>query len=127
MQVGYGPVRVRSTTAEQMFLDIRPEQTARLPRYKGEFLLTNQSAGSITSQAYQKRWNRHNELLADAAERASVGAMWLGGAAYPSARLEKAWELVLGSQMHDILPGTSLPKAYEYSWNDEILAMNNFA
>ena len=50
-----------------------------------------------------------------------------GGAAYPSKMLYDAWDLVLGSQMHDILPGTSLPKAYEYSWNDEVLAANQFA
>src|SRR5918993_1048630 len=37
VQVGDGPVRVLSATAEQMFLDIKPEQAARLPRYKGEF------------------------------------------------------------------------------------------
>jgi alpha-mannosidase len=30
-----------------------------------------------------KRWNRKNELLADAAERASVLAEWIGGPAYP--------------------------------------------
>ena len=29
--------------------------------------------------------------------------------------------------MHDILPGTSIPKAYEYSWNDEFIAANLFA
>jgi alpha-mannosidase len=29
--------------------------------------------------------------------------------------------------MHDIMPGTSLPKAYEYAWNDEVLALNQFA
>lgn len=123
---GKGPINVVSGRADEMFLNVTPAQRAKMDRYKGELLLTEHSAGSITSQAYMKRWNRKNELLADAAERASVGAMWLG-ASYPSSRLEKAWELVLGSQMHDILPGTSLPKAYEYSWNDEILAMNNFA
>ena len=34
---------------------------------------------------------------------------------------------VLSSQFHDILPGTSIPKAYEYAWNDEIMAFNGFA
>jgi alpha-mannosidase len=29
--------------------------------------------------------------------------------------------------MHDILPGTCIPKAYEYAWNDEVLAQNKFA
>jgi alpha-mannosidase len=74
-----------------------------------------------------KRWNRKNELLADAAERASVAAAWLGAAPYPAKKLIDAWYLVLGSQMHDMLPGTSLPKCYEYCWNDDLLALNQFA
>ena len=127
VQVGDGPVRVLAATAEQMFLDIPPELITRLPRYKGEFLLTNHSAGSINSQAYQNRWNRHNELLADAAERASVGAAWLGARPYPLQRLNDAWTLVMGGQFHDILPGTATPKAFEFSWNDDVIAMNQFA
>jgi alpha-mannosidase len=121
------PLRVLSSTAEQMFLDIKPEQTAKLPRYKGDLELTNHSAGSLTSEAYQKRWNRKNELLADAAERASVAAEWLGGRAYPRKRLNDAWALVMGGQFHDIAAGTATPKAYEYSWNDDVIAMNQFA
>ena len=123
---GTGPLRVVSATAERMFVDIKPDQAAKLPRYKGDLLLTQHSAGSITSQAYMKRWNRENELLADAAEEASVAAEWLGGMDYPRKKLNDAWALVLGGQFHDIMAGTSLPKAYEYSWNDELLAMNQF-
>jgi alpha-mannosidase len=127
VRVGDGPVRVIQGTAEQMFLDIKPTQWARLPHYKGDLELINHSAGSITSEAYVKRWNRQNELLADAAEKASVAAAWLGGRPYPLARLNAAWTLVTGAQFHDIIPGTSLPKAYEYAWNDQVLAMNQFA
>ena len=121
------PLHVISSTAEQMFLDIKPEQAARLPHYSGDLELTNHSAGSLTSQAYQKRWNRKNELLADAAERASVAAEWLGGRPYPRKRLNDAWTLVMGGQFHDIAAGTATPKAYEYSWNDDVIAMNQFA
>jgi alpha-mannosidase len=122
-----GSLHVISSTAEQMFLDIKPSQRAGLPRYKGELELTNHSAGSLTSEAYQKRWNQKNELLADAAERASVAAEWLGGRAYPMKRLNDAWTLVMGGQFHDIAAGTATPKAYEYSWNDDVIAMNQFA
>jgi alpha-mannosidase len=125
--VGDGPVRAISATSEQMFLDIKPDKISKLPRYKGDLELINHSAGSLTSQTYMKRWNRMNEVLADDAERASVAAAWLGGRTYPLERLNNAWALVLANQMHDIIPGTSIPKAYEYSWNDEILASNQFA
>ena len=127
-RVGDGPLRVISATAEQMFLDvIKSGQTARLPRYRGDLLLTEHSSGSISSETYMKRWNRHNELLADAAERASVAADWLGARPYPLERLNRAWALVMGGQFHDILPGTSIPRAYEYAWNDQVLALNQFA
>jgi alpha-mannosidase len=122
-----GPLHVIASTAEQMFLDIKPEEAARLPHYSGDLELTNHSAGSLTSEAYQKRWNRKNELLADAAERASVAAEWLGGRPYPRKRLNDAWTLVMGGQFHDIAAGTATPKAYEYSWNDDVIAMNQFA
>ena len=124
-----GAIKVITGPADWMFkaINLHPEKRATLPTYKGELLLTEHSAGSITSQAYMKRWNRKNEILADAAERAAVGAWWLTGETYPAQRLEEAWSLVLGSQMHDILPGTSLPKAYEYAWNDEVVAGNIFS
>lgn len=124
---GKGPISVVSAHSDDMFRSLTPAQIAKLPHYKGELLLTQHSAGSVSSQAYMKRWNRKNELLADGAERASVAAMWLGGAPYPAERLYNAWDLVLGSQMHDMLPGTSIPKAYEFCWNDEVLALNQFA
>jgi alpha-mannosidase len=122
-----GALHVVSSAADQMFLDITPSQTARLPRYRGDLELTNHSAGSLTSQAYQKKWNHDNEKLADAAEKASVAAMWLGARAYPQRRLNDAWALVMGGQFHDIAAGTATPKAYEYSWNDDVIAMNQFA
>ena len=79
IHVGDGPVRVVWSKADEIFQDIlNCCSTDRLPRYKGDLELINHSAGSITSQAYQKRWMRKNELLADAAEKASVAASWLG-------------------------------------------------
>ena len=128
VQVGDGPVQVVWSKADQIFQDIMNCcPTDRLPRYKGDLELINHSAGSLTSQAYQKRWIRKNELLADAAEKASLAAALLGGRTYPLERLNNAWTLVMGGQFHDILPGTATPKAFEYAWNDDVVAMNQFA
>jgi alpha-mannosidase len=128
VQVGDGPVKVVWSKADQMFQDIANCcATDRLPRYKGDLELINHSAGSLTSEAYQKRWMRKNELLADAAEKASVAADWLGGRPYPLERLNNAWTLVMGGQFHDLLPGTATPKAFEFAWNDDVIAMNQFA
>ena len=126
-RMGEGPLHVTWSDADQMFRDIKPRETGRMPRYKGDLELINHSAGSITSQAYHKRWNRANEVLADAAEKASVGAAWLGGRPYPLERLNRAWRLVMGGQFHDVMAGTATPKSYEYSWNDDVVAMNQFA
>ena len=120
-------IDVKLVPSGQLYEDITPEMRAKLPRFKGDMLLTEHSAGTLTSQAYIKRWNRKNEQLADSAERAAVIATWLGARPYPQEKLNRSWTRTLASQMHDILPGTSIPKAYEYSWNDEVLALNGFA
>jgi alpha-mannosidase len=127
VQLGGGLVHVISANAEQMFLDITPAEAAGLPRYTGEMELTNHSAGSLTSQAYQKRWLRKEEVLADAAEKSSIAAEWLGARQYPLQRLNDAWTLVMGGQFHDLAAGTATPKAYEFAWNDDVIAMNQFA
>jgi alpha-mannosidase len=127
VKMGDGPVRVISSAADQMFLDIKPEMQARMPTYKGDLELINHSAGSLTSEAYHKRWNRKNEILADAAEKASVAAAWMGGRTYPQQRLNDAWTLVMGGQFHDTGAGTATPRAYEFAQNDDVIAMNQFA
>ena len=126
--MGDGPINVTWSKADQLFRDIVDCcATDRLPRYKGDLELINHSAGSLTSQAYQKRWMRRNESLADAAEKASIAAEWLGGRPYPLERLNNAWTLVMAGQMHDLLPGTATPRAFEFAWNDQVVAMNQFA
>ncbi len=127
VSVGNGPVHVISSRADQMFLDITPAEAANLPRYTGEMELTNHSAGSLTSQAYQKRWIRKEELLADAAEKSSIAAEWLGARPYPRERLNNAWTLAMGGHFHDLAAGTATPKSYEFAWNDDVIAMNQFA
>ncbi len=113
--------------ADQFFKDITPAERSRLPAYTGEMELQNHSAGSLTSQAYQKRWIRENEILADGAEKASVAAMWLGGRRYPIGRLNDAWTLIMGSHFHDLAAGTATPRAYEFAWNDDVIAMNQMS
>src|SRR5215471_376974 len=115
VNVGDGPVHVISSEA------------AGLPRYTGEMELTNHSAGSLTSQAYQKRWLRKEELLAEAAEEASVAAQWLGARSYPQQRLNDAWTLQMGGHFHDLAAGTATPRSYEFAWNDDVIALNQFA
>ena len=127
VRVGDGPVHVIESAADQMFNDITPEMTSRMPTYKGDLELINHSAGSLTSEAYHKRWIIKGELLADAAEKASVAANWMGGRRYPQRRLNDAWTLMMGGHFHDTAAGTATPRAYEFAWNDDIIALNQFA
>ncbi|MBU1471096.1 MAG: chitobiase/beta-hexosaminidase C-terminal domain-containing protein [candidate division Zixibacteria bacterium] len=122
-----GPIRVWCGGADDLVDMALEADTNLLPHYRGELLMTRHGVGCYTSQAAMKRWNRKNELLADAAERASVIASHLRGFSYPGETLRDSWVRFLWHQFHDDLTGTSIPEAYEFSWSDEILAMNRFA
>ena len=119
--------KVILTSSDQIYKDITPELRSKLTTFSGDLLLTEHSAGSLTSQSFIKRANRKNENLAISAEQAASIADWMGGADYPHEKINESWDLVLGSQMHDILPGTAILEAYEYAWNDEFIAMNGFS
>lgn len=127
VRVGEGPVRVIEAAADQMFKDIKPAMTARMPRYTGDLELINHSAGSLTSQAYHKRWVLKNELLADAAEKTSVAAEWMGARPYPQHQINDAWMLELAGHFHDTAAGTATPRSYQFAWNDDVIVANEFA
>ena len=128
---GPGPLEVKSVSPDQLARDLAarlgPGERARLPRYRGELLLTSHGAGCYTSQAAMKSYNRTNERLAFAAEGAAVAAEALGGAAYPRETLREAWTRFLWHQFHDDLTGTSVQEAYPISWNDETISATTFA
>jgi alpha-mannosidase len=125
---GNGPVQIISATSDQLYKDFMPfDQHPELPVFNGELPMDVHGNGCYTSQAAMKLYNRQNEHLGDAAERASVMADWLGMARYPGALLTDTWQRVIWHQFHDDVTGTSIPRAYEFSWNDEILAMKKFS
>lgn len=125
---GSGPVEVISATSDQLFKDYLPfKNHPELPVFDGELLMDVHGTGCYTSQAAMKLYNRQNELLGDAAERAAVAAEWLGTATYPQSTLTEAWKRFIFHQFHDDLTGTSIPRAYEFSWNDELISLKQFA
>ncbi len=124
---GDGPIKIISATSDQLYKDYLPfDKHPELPVYNGELLMDVHATGCYTSQAMMKLYNRRNELLADAAERSAVVSDWMGGYAYPKAMLTEAWKRVIWHQFHDDLTGTSLPRAYEFSWNDELISLKQF-
>ena len=125
---GNGPVKIVSATSDQLYKDYLPfDKHPELPVFDGELYMDVHGTGCYTSQAAMKYYNRQNEHLADAAERASVVAEWAGAAAYPGEWLTDGWHRMIVHQFHDDLTGTSIPRAYEFSWNDELIALKQFS
>ncbi len=110
-----------------MDTELSAEQKKKLPVWNNELVSTDHGVGGYTSRAIGKRWNKQNEQLADAAERFSAAADWLGADTYPKTELDTAWKRVIAHQFHDDLPGTSVERAYQRSWNDYALSLNQFA
>lgn len=125
---GDGPLKIISATSDQLFKDYQPYNAhSELSVFDGELLMDVHGTGCYTSQAAMKLYNRQNELLGDAAERASVAAALLGTAEYPGKSLTESWQRFIFHQFHDDLTGTSIPRAYEFSWNDELLSLKQFS
>ena len=125
---GDGPVKIISATSDRLYKDYLPYSShPELPVWNGELLMDVHATGCYTSQAAMKLYNRRNEQLADAAERSAVAADWLGAVPYPREVLTEAWKRFIWHQFHDDLTGTSIPRAYEFSWNDELISLKQFA
>lgn len=125
---GEGPLQIISATSDRLFKEYLPYKNhPELPVFNGELLMDVHGTGCYTSQAAMKLYNRQNELLGDAAERAAVTAEWLNGTKYPGSTLTEAWQRFIYHQFHDDLTGTSIPRAYEFSWNDELISLRQFS
>ncbi len=125
---GNGPIKIVSATSDQLYKDYLPfDKHPELPVFDGELPMDVHGNGCYTSQAAMKLYNRQNEHLGDAAERTAVMADWLGAARYPAADMTQNWQRFIWHQFHDDLTGTSIPRAYEFSWNDELLALKKFS
>ncbi len=85
--------------------------TEKLPVWNDELYLELHRACQ-TTQARTKRNNRKSELLYRDAEFLTSMAM-LNGGYYPQEKLYEGWKVILCSQFHDILPGSSINEVYE--------------
>lgn len=117
--------QVKSAKSYEIFEDLTEEEKKNIPVYDGGLLIPH-GYGAMVSHTISKRFNRKNELLADAAEKANSIAVLLGGT-YPEKRLREAWRKFLWHQFHDDLTGTSIGEAYTFSYNDYAIALSVFA
>ncbi len=99
--------------APREFFQRLEAQSDDLPRWVGELYL-ELHRGTLTTQAWNKRYNRLCELGLREAE-------WLAafnrpdGAALPRKAIHEAWKTVLLNQFHDIIPGSSIDLVYRDS------------
>ena len=119
-------IHVIMASSGMLWNKLTEKDKKKLPVYNGELPLTMHGTGCYTSQAFLKYINRKNELLADAAERASVAADWLQGDTYPHEKLNQSWVRFLWHQFHDDITGTSIPEVYPFTWNDELISFQQF-
>ena len=122
-----GAIKVRLASPDDFFQYMEEHDQGQYKVWNSELPMRTHGVGSYTSWGALKRWNRKNELLADAAEKASSLAMWLGVRQYPSEQLRDAWVRTIWQQHHDGLTGTSILSANEYSYNEYYIANRAFA
>lgn len=79
--------------------------------------LQHHASGCYAAHSGIKYWNRRAEWALLTAEKWAAIASMLGGPAYPTAELARAWQGVLFNQFHDIMAGTSIEPAYDDARN----------
>lgn len=121
-----GAVQVKMATPDECFDYLDTYRNNKYPIWNSELPMRTHGVGSYTSKGELKRFNRKDELLADAAEKAGVLSDWLGVRPYPNAALRDGWIRMLWQQHHDGITGTSTLKAYDVSHNEYYLANKIF-
>jgi len=114
-----GIPNVRVETATSYFHRLhenleKNEMDGYLPVWDGELYLEFHR-GTYTSQAYNKKMNRHMEFVLRNVEMLSVIAQLTSKVDYNKVALLNAWKIILCQQFHDILPGSSIKEVYEDS------------
>lgn len=87
----------------------RKVENDKLPSYKDE--MQHHSVGCYSADSMLKQLNRKSENMLMVSEKLSGMANMLGVDKVLNKEIEKAWELLLFNQFHDILAGTCIEEA----------------
>jgi len=99
--------------AEKFFEHLR-KGSEHYSTWLGELYLEKHQ-GTFTTQARSKRFNRKIEIALRELELMAVLASHAGAYRFPKAEVDAIWREVLLYQFHDILPGSSIQRAYDES------------
>lgn len=114
-----GLPNVKTGKAKDYFKDLK-EKVETTDHYvhtwDGELYL-EYHRGTYTSQAYNKKMNRHLELLYRETEwLAAMEAIEKGDLAKADQeKITQGWKIILCNQFHDIIPGSSINEVYKDS------------
>lgn len=75
--------------------------------------LQHHASGCYAALSWIKKSNRELENYLVSAEKFSILITQIKNKVYPQQQLTRAWQLLLFTQFHDILAGTSIPEAYK--------------
>lgn len=96
-------------------LEKKIENGTKLTTWYGE-LYFELHRGTYTTQANNKRNNRHQEvMLHDIEYLATLASLKSKSYSYPKKEIDEIWENVLLCQFHDCLPGSSIEMCYDDS------------
>ncbi len=111
---GYANLKIKPqfvhSTAMEFFRNVERDLGDSLPVWKNELYL-EYHRGTYTTHSEIKKNNRKSEALLMVSEELASIAHLLGGE-YPSGEFERAWELVMTNQFHDVLPGSGITPIY---------------
>lgn len=114
-----GCPKTKMSTAREFFHTLEHELVRKTPIWSGELYLEFHRA-TYTSMAKNKKLNRYCEFMLQNLEMLGVYA-----GEYPKDTLDKAWEIVLRNQFHDILPGSAIEEVYKDSWKEYSYVIQN--
>ncbi|XP_053320714.1 alpha-mannosidase 2C1 [Spea bombifrons] len=107
-----GLPRVKLSTPDTFFSAVETD-TSQLCTWVGELFLELHN-GTYTTQAQIKKENRRCEqLLHDVEILGSIALAQNKSFAYPSAKLQHLWRLLLLNQFHDVLPGSCIEEVVD--------------
>lgn len=111
---------VRHVRAIEFFKEIENVEE-RLPAWRDELYYEFHRA-TLTTHHLVKFMNRQNEWATLAAESLATLACVLTDFRYPYEKLTRTWKNLCMMQMHDVLPGSSVPEVYDDCYDFWLLA-----
>lgn len=114
---------IKISTVDEYFENVRQDDLSKVPVWEGEFYF-EYHRGTYTSWARIKEGNRKSEILAEEAEKVDTLGKYLGVLEGSPDKIKTAWDKILVNQMHDILPGSSVPYQYDVTINQYELVKN---